>query len=885
MNCKAEMRGAVTTGMRRGHGWLASVLVVATTLLVTGCAAGRAMRQGDVAMRAGDPDQAVVHYRTAVQADPNSARYKIALERAMLAASRSHLERAKELEANDQLDAARGEYRLASEFDPSNRQAAAKVAALDQIIRERVEATRPRPAIEGMRARARAASAEPILNPASRDPLNLRFNNASLRDILNFISSATGINLTYDRDVTDRPATVQLDGVTLEQALQQILTVNQLAYKVLSDRSILIFPDTPPKHTQYDEQVVRTFYISHADVTELTQLLSSIIRLPGIPIQPVIQFNKTANTIVVRGTNAVVDIIDRIISQNDKPRAEIVFDIEILEVDRARVKQYGLNLTEYALGGILSPEAAPGGATAALATGTGGTTAPAAGGGSSTNPSGVRSPNPFNFNTISRGVSTSDFYLAVPAAFVRFLESDTNTKVVAKPQIRGLEGQKITMNLGDEIPIVSTSYTPIATGGVGVNPLNSFQLKPVGINLEITPRVTLEGDVVIDLNIESSSRGADVNVAGTNYPSFGTRKVGTRLRLHDGESNLLAGLLREDERKSLNGVPGAIRVPVLRQLFSNNDQTIAQTDIVMLLTPHIVRTPGITETDLRPIYIGSQQSLGVGGPPPLIAGTPEPADVAAGGAVLAPGAQAPRSPAAAPGAAPTGQVQPPPGTTLSPPPGSTPVPGTVVVPTPTPPPATLPPPVPPQPPLPPPPPPAAAPPPNRQPNPQAAVPGAAPGAPPAADPIRTSGLGQAVVSAPPPSTPMQMGGGPYTIPVSISNVSRLSTITVTVTFDPAVLRVRTVQEGEFLRSGGVAAVFTQQVSSGRVDMTITRSADATGASGTGLLGAILFDPISPGVTNLMLSGSATGPGGTPMGLQFRQTTVTIRSPGQATGRD
>src|SRR4029450_10109166 len=197
---------------------------------------------------------------------------------------------------------------------------------------------------------------------------------------------------------------------------------------------------------------------------------------------------------------------------------------------------------------------------------------------------------PFNLNTISRGFNTSDFYLAVPTALVRFLESDAQTKLVAKPQLRGAEGNKLTLNLGDEIPIVTTSYTPIATGGVGVNPLNSFQLKPGGTNNDVTPiRVTLEGDLLIELNVESSSRGTDVNVAGTNYPSFGSRKVGTRLRLRDGESNLLAGLLREDERKSLNGFPGAIRVPVLKQLFSNNDQTIGQTDIVMLLTPHILR--------------------------------------------------------------------------------------------------------------------------------------------------------------------------------------------------------------------------------------------------------------------------------------------------------
>src|SRR4029079_9042898 len=132
--------------------------------------------------------------------------------------------------------------------------------------------------------------------------------------------------------------------------------------------------------------------------------------------------------------------------------------------------------------------------------------------------------------------------------------------------------------------------------------------------MQIMPvRVTLEGDIVIDLTLESSNREADVNIAGTNYPSFGSRKVTTRLRLRDGESNLLAGLLREDERKALSGFPGAIRVPLLKQLFSNNDETIAQTDIVMLLTPHIVRAPEITLADLKPLFIGTQNSLGIGG--------------------------------------------------------------------------------------------------------------------------------------------------------------------------------------------------------------------------------------------------------------------------------
>src|SRR5262249_6734539 len=158
-------------------------------------------------------------------------------------------------------------------------------------------------------------------------------------------------------------------------------------------------------------------------------------------------------------------------------------------------------------------------------------------------------------------------------------------------------GAKLALNLGQDVPIVTTSYTPIATGGVGVNPLNSFQFRSVGINIDLTPRVTLDGDILIDLNVESSSKSADQNIAGTNYPSFVTRKVSTRLRLRDGESNLLAGLLREDEQNTVNGFPGAIHVPLLKQAISNNTSSRTQIDLIMLLTPHIVRTNEVTEGD------------------------------------------------------------------------------------------------------------------------------------------------------------------------------------------------------------------------------------------------------------------------------------------------
>jgi general secretion pathway protein D len=840
-------------------------LVLAAAALAAGCAAGQAFRQGEVFTRQGDLDMAVSSYRKAVQAAPDNASYKIALQRAMLAASRAHFDRAREYERMDQLEAALGEYRQASEYDPSNRLIGLKVAELDKTIRERVEAARPRPAIQQLRDRARAASTPPPLLNFTTPLRRITFNNTSLRDIMNFIASSTGINVTFDRQYTDRAFTVTLDGVTLEQALNQILSVNQLSYKVLSETSILIFDDNAQKHAQYDEQVIQTFYLSNTDPTEMSQLLSQVLRPPGVAVQPQIVPNKTGNSITIRATAPMVQIFERIIQQNDKPRAEIVVDVEIMEVNRQRVKQYGLNLSEYALGGIFSPEVSPSATTTGTAAPPTGTTPGATPGtttttnsGRSTAPSAVTSPPPFNLNTISRGISTADFYTAVPTAVARFLESDTNTKLVAKPQLRGAEGTKLTLKVGDQIPIISTSYLPIAGGGAGVNPLSSYQYKDVGVTIDMTPRVTLEGDILLDITIINNSRGSDVNIGGVNIPSFGNREVTTRLRLRDGESNLLAGLLREDERKSLNGFPGAIHVPVLKQLFSNNDEQIGQTDIVMLLTPHIVRGSEITEADLRPIYIGSQQSLGLGGPPPLIAAPP---------ADAAPAPAAP--PAGATPPSPTGGLpaigQQTPQGTISVPPGATPIPGTTVVPNPPEPAA---------------PPPAPAPVPG-QPTPETAPqPGATPpGAqPPQAGnpPITSPGIGQAQVIISPPATPLRVGQGPYNIPISVTGAQRLSAVTLTMVYDPDKLRVRVVQEGSFLRAGGANVTFSQQVARGRIDITITRGGDLTGASGTGLLAAVLFDAIAPGDVQLIVSGSATGPGGTAMGLQFRPVTVTIQ---------
>jgi type II secretory pathway component GspD/PulD (secretin) len=811
---------------------------VVLAVMLSACAAGRAFRKGEEAARAGDWDTAVANFTRAVQEKPDKAEYKISLERATQTAAREHITRARDLESKDQLDAALIEYRRALELDASNRLAAAKAIELEKTVRDRIEATRPKPPIDALREQARRASA-PLLSPTT--PLGVvSFGpNASLRDVLNTIGASTGITVTYDSTFQDKAYTGRFEDVTLEQALQQIMMANSLFYKVINPKTIIVVPDTAQKHAQYDELVVRVFYISHADVTELSQVLNTIMRIPTMPIQPQLLPNKTSNTITVRATAAVMEVVERVIRANDKPRAEVVIDVQILEVNRKRTKDLGLNLSNYSLGLTFSPEVAP--------PNTSGTTPPA-------------NPPPFNLNTISQGISTADFYLTVPTAVVRFLESDTHTKLIAKPQLRGAEGTKLTLNLGDEIPVLSTVFGASAAGGLATTPQSSFNYRPIGIILDMTPRVTYEGEIILDaFSVESSSLGPSISVAGQDVPSFSSRKVTSRLRLREGESTLLAGLLRDEQRKILTGFPGIIRMPVLRSLFGQTSDEVNQSDIVMLLTPHIVRTHELNVSDLSSIYIGTQQNVGLGGPPPLIAPPPiETPDATRGAAGTPAPSPAPGAPVGAPVTSPVpGFLSPPAGT-----PSNVPTPSTTP---PTPPGAA----------------PGAAPAAVPSPAPPAgAVPPRDPNAPPSAVPglAEPAGPAPAQVIITPPGTEFRVAGGPYTVPVSVNNASRLSLVTLTVTFNPNVLRVRQVQDGTFMRQGGTIATFTPRIdaAAGRVDIAITRSGDKAGASGSGLLAALLFDAVGPGNSIIQVSGVASTPEGTPVSLQFTPVTVTVR---------
>lgn len=581
-----------------------TAILLAVVGTAAGCATGRVVTRAEAAVKRGDLDAAVAYYRQALAAEPGRVDLRIQLERTTRLAAAAHLKRARDLEMQDQIAGAIAEYRLAADLDPASTVAGTKAAELERRLRALVESSRPQPRIESLRQQAAQASPIPRLDPRTEIP-ELRFTNIAIRDLLKVVADLTGINVTYDQApgfeaLLARPYSIDVRRISLEDLLTQVLQANTLTFKVVNAQTIFVYQDTQQNRQRYEDQYTQTFYISNVDPqTDILPILQQVVATGPTGVAPRIVVNKSANAIVVRASAPILQLVEQLIRTNDRPRPEVMVEAEILEVDRSLIRQLGLDLSQYALGFTFSPELAP----------------PATGSSAGAYPGG---PPPFNLNTISRGVSAADFYLTSPTALVRLLESNSTTRVLAKPQSRGRAGEPMQLSLGDSIPIPSTSFQAAfgGAGGAATTPVTQVTYQEVGINLQFTPRVTYQDEIVLDaLLLEKSGLGNFITVAGQSFPTIVRRRATGSLRLRDGESNLIAGLLRDDDRKSLKSLPGIASIPLLRSLFGSSDQQVDQTDIIMIITPHIVRSHELTPADLRPTYVGTGQNVGSGTPP------------------------------------------------------------------------------------------------------------------------------------------------------------------------------------------------------------------------------------------------------------------------------
>ena len=545
---------------------LLPVLLVA---LATGaCASSAAMRRGAAAEQRQDYDVAVAEYTNLLRTKPNDATLRLSLERAKLRASGDHFQSGRRLAATGKLDQALVEYELALELNPTDGDIESALKDVRTQLRTKVAIAREgKTELQTLVERARDTPPAGMELPANvKMPASLVFRDAGSRDVYLAIARFANLSISFDPTFRDAPLTVDLRNSTLDGAMRTVSDATQTFYRVNGPRSVLIIPDTPAKRREFEEEVVRTFYLSNADLKETMDLLRMV--LDARRISPV----TATNAITVKDTPERIAAAARVISAIDKARPEVIINGELLEVDRTKLQEYGLQ--------IASPGSPGLNGSASASTGT--------------NPT-------MNLRTL-RNLTQSDVLLAnLPSLYYRLLKTDTSTRTLANPQLRTSEGLPAQARFGERIPVPVTTFAPIATGGTAQQPITSFNYENIGVNIDITPRTHHDDDVTLALKIAVQS------ISGTGFgglPTFGTREISTVIRLRDGETNMLAGLIRDDERRVLNGIPGLSDLPVLGKLFAHSKTESTQTDIILTLTPHIVRVLDLDESDLVAFRVG-----------------------------------------------------------------------------------------------------------------------------------------------------------------------------------------------------------------------------------------------------------------------------------------
>ncbi len=546
--------------MRRG-------LMVAAVAL-SGCATSSAFRAGEQAERHQDYDRAVLEYSKAVQQRPDNLTYRRQLERARLRASNDHTTAARRLAGRGLSKEALDEYRLALDLNPKSPVLASEMQDLEARRQAGLRAV----SLDDMKERTRERALPGLaLGAAAREPLGLTFRNVSLREAYQALGKAAGINFVFDPQFQDQPISLDLREVPFEQALNALASTAHTFHRVVDSRIISVIPDTPTKRREYEQQVVKTLFLSNADLKETIDLLRVVLGARRVAAVA------GSNALTINDTPDKVAAAERIVDVVDKRRAEVVIEVEILEVNRSKLKEYGIQISS----GLESQgiEGVAGGLF----------------------------PDPTKKLTLEDNPYAKGNLVvtALPGVLYRLLQTDTATRLLANPQLRSSEGQTAQARFGDRVPVPVTTFAAIATGGLPQQPITSFEYKDVGVNIDITPRVHHDGDVSLQLKLDISAVGP----AGyQGLPTFNSRTLTSVIRLKDGETNILAGLIRDDERASMTGLPGLASIPILGRIFARNKTETQQTDIVMTLTPHVVRRPELTEDDLRSFLVGGESS-------------------------------------------------------------------------------------------------------------------------------------------------------------------------------------------------------------------------------------------------------------------------------------
>jgi general secretion pathway protein D len=572
-------------GSRPSTFWL-TVLVAA--LLVQACASSGALSTARAAETRQDYDSAVAAYTAALRRDPDNKEARLGLERAKLRASQDHFARGRRLSATGKLEEALIELQIAAELTPTNGDIQAELRVLRAQLRNQIAVREDgKTRLEALVDQSRTAPLPGSDLPSDVTlPDSLVFREASARDIFSAIGKFADISIAFDPTYRDQAVSIDLRHVTLDEALTSLTSATRTFWRVTAPRTVAVVPDTQAKRREYEEEVVRTFYLSNADLKETIDILRIVVDARRIAAMT------ATNAITIKDTPERVTAAGRIITAIDKARPEVVIDVELLEVDRTHLNEFGLQLA--------SPTEAPTGIDGQV----------------NINRDG------FTLRDLTTLTQSGVYLTNLPALYYRLLKTDNATRILANPQLRTAEGMPAQARFGERVPVPVTTFAPIAQGGVQTQPITSFNYENIGVNIDITPRTHHDDAVSLAVKVELSS------ISGTGFgglPTFGNRSISTVIRLKDGETNMLAGLIRDEERRALSGVVGLSDLPLIGRLFAHNQKETKETDIILTLTPRIVRVLELTPTDLAAFRVGRDGAAGGVDLPPLPVPVPQPA--------------------------------------------------------------------------------------------------------------------------------------------------------------------------------------------------------------------------------------------------------------------
>ena len=542
--------------------------------------------------------EAYEDFKAAYDKNPTDLRYRASYERMRFQAAAVHVKQGQQLRDNGNLEKALQEFQTAFQIDPSSFIAQQEIARTKEMMNAASPGSseaKPPDRADILRQRIEQAQGPVTLAPINDQAITLRIANDS-KTVYQTIGKLAGINVLFDPDYVSRQLPMlELNNVTLQDALSLVAIQSNTFWRPVTPNTIFVAPNTPTKRKDLDQSVVKTFYLTNAaSQTEFQDIANTLRTILDITrVQPI----AAENALIVRGTPDQVALAEKLVSDLDKSRAEVVVDVAVMQVSREKIRNLGFNLP-LANGPVGVQLTTPGQtATSSNSNGT------------NTNGTPTTPTNNLTLNSF-RNLNATNFSVSVPQAQLNALLSDSNTKLLQNPEIRASDGQKASMRIGSRIPIATGSFQP-GIGGVGINPLvnTQFTYLDVGVNIDLQPTVHLNGDITLKVTMDITSQTNTVDIGGISQPVISQRKIDHQIRLREGEVNLVGGIFEDQDQKSYGGIPGLGQIPILKYLFGSEKIDHLQNEVVFVLIPHLVRNQDVSDLNLRPIDVGTANNV------------------------------------------------------------------------------------------------------------------------------------------------------------------------------------------------------------------------------------------------------------------------------------